>query len=322
MNSQRIRRVLVTGSSGFIGGHLFDRFRSMGWDVTGIGRRPLAKPGYFVHDLTQPIPFHERFDVVIHGAARSSPWGTRREFEQQNVLATKHVLDYCTAHEIPRLVFISSSSVYYRPGPQLGITEETPLPQRAVNHYAATKQKAEALVRRYAGDWVIIRPRAVFGPGDTVLLPRILTAARAGRLPLLVSRDGPAVGDLIYIDNLVDAIVHAATHAEVRGAFNVTNNEPVELQQFLLDLFHRLGIAPPSKRVKVPVAMAAAALLETVHKLFLPRREPPITRFGIHVFAWSKTFDVSKMLATMGPPRISLREGVDRTVAALQNGPA
>ncbi len=312
-------RVLVTGSSGFIGGHLFNRFREMGWDVTGVGRRPLATPGYVAHDLTTPLPFDEPFDVVIHGAARSSPWGSRREFERQNVLATKQVLDSCAAHGSPRLVFISSSSVYYRPGPQLGITEETPLPEKAVNHYAATKQEAEALVRQYQGDWVIVRPRAVFGPGDTVLLPRILHAAREGRLPLLVGKDGPAVGDLIYIDNLVDAIVYAATHDDVQGAYNLTNNEPVAIQDFLLELFRRLDIAPPTRRVKVPVAMAAAALLEFVHAVFMPHKEPPITRFGIHVFAYSKTFDVSKMLATMGAPRVSLPEGLARTVASLQS---
>ena len=311
-------RVLITGSSGFIGGHLFRRFRGLGWDVTGIGRRPLAIDGYVAHDLTKPLPFDKPFDIVIHGAARSSPWGSRREFEEQNVLATQHVLDYCATQGWPKLVFISSSSVFYRAGHQLGITEETPLPAKAVNHYAATKQQAEKLVEQYKGDWVIARPRAVFGPGDTVLLPRILHAAREGRLPLLIAKDGPAVGDLIYIDNLVDAIVHAATHRDIRGAFNLTNNEPVAIQDFLLELFSQLGIAPPKKRVRVPVAMTAAALLEFIHTIFLPHKEPPITRFGIHVFAYSKTFNVAKMLQTMGPPRVSLREGLARTVAALK----
>src|SRR5205823_12873328 len=152
------------------------------------------------HDLTNPLPeFGEPFDVVIHAAARSSPWGSRREFERQNVEATQHVIDYCHAHGKPRLIFISSSSVFYRSGHQHGITEETPMPETAVNHYAATKQAAEERVKRYEGNWVILRPRAAFGPHDTVLLPRILEAARAGRLPRLVSPDGPAVGDVIYI---------------------------------------------------------------------------------------------------------------------------
>lgn len=291
----------------------------MGWAATGVGRRPLSLPGYVAHDLTSPLNFDGRFDVVVHAAARSSPWGSRREFKRQNVGATRNVIDWCNAHGKPRLVFISSSSVYYRPGHQLGITEETPLPERAVNHYAATKQLAERLVQQYEGEWVILRPRAVFGPGDTVLLPRVLQAARAGRLPLLVSRDGPAVGDVIYIDNLVDCIVHAATAPKVSGSFNLTNNEPIEIQRFLLDLLQRLGLPAPTRRVSVRTAMAAAGLLELVHAIFLPGREPSITRFGIHVFAYSKTFDVTKMLTTMGPPRVSLAEGVERTVAWLRS---
>ena len=313
--------MLITGISGFVGGHLFDRFRGMGWSVTGLGRRPLVDPSYVVHDLAEPLDgAFGTFDVVVHAAARASPWGRRRDFERQNVLATKHVIDHCLAHGQPKLVFISSSSVFYRDGHQLKITEETPLPERAVNDYAATKRVAEEIVARYPGEWVILRPRAVFGPRDTVLLPRILEAARAGRLPLLVSADGPAVGDLIYIDNLVDCIVRAAESNDIRGCYNLTNNEPVAIQEFLFDLFRRLDLPLPRRRVSVRKAMAAAGALELVHRWFLPSKEPPITRFGIHVFAYSKTFDVSKMLAAMGSPRVPLAEGLERTVAWVKHG--
>jgi len=286
----------------------------MGWDVTGLARRPLALPNYVTHDLAKPLPFVDTFDVVIHAAARASPWGRRREFVQQNVVATKHVIDHCIAHGLPKLVFISSSSVFYAPGHQLGITEETPMPARAVNEYAATKRQAEELVRGYPGEWAILRPRAVFGPRDTVLLPRILEAARAGKLPILTTRDGPVVGDLIYIDNLVDCIVQAAERDDVRGAINLTNNEPVVIREFLFDLFRLLDLPLPRRRVPVRTAMLAAGAIELVHRLFLPSKEPPITRFGIHVFAYSKTFDVARMLATMGPPRVSIAEGLGRTV--------
>jgi nucleoside-diphosphate-sugar epimerase len=312
-------RILITGASGFIGGQLFERFRAMEWRATGLGRREMPLGSYIRHDLTQPLPeFGEPFDVVVHAAARSSPWGSRREFARQNVEATQHVIDYCQAHGRPRLIFISSSSVFYRSGHQHGITEETSMPEKAVNHYAATKQAAEERVKRYEGNWVILRPRAVFGPHDTVLLPRILEAARAGRLPRLVSPGGPATGDVIYIDNLVDCIAHAAEAPAIGGCFNLTNAEPVVIETFLFDLFQRLGIPEPRRRVSVRTAMLAAGALELVHALFLPRREPSITRFGIHVFAYSKTFDVSKMLTTMGTPRVPLAEGVERTVAWLR----
>jgi 2-alkyl-3-oxoalkanoate reductase len=310
--------VLITGSSGFVGGHLFERFSAMGWRVRGLGRRPSARPGYFVHDLTRPLPESEDAlppDVVIHAAARASPWGRWRDFERQNVLATRHVLEYCERRGRPRLIFISSSSVYYRPCHQLGITEETPPADRPVNAYAATKQRAEELVRSYPGEWAILRPRAVFGEGDTVLLPRILHGARAGRLPLLKAPGGPVVGDLIYIDNLVDCVVRAASDRGIAGCYNLTNAEPIAIWDFLLDLLRRLDVPPPARVVPVRTAMVLAGLMEGFYTAFLPGREPPMTRFGIHVFAYSKTFDVSKMVADLGPPRVSLAEGVERTVA-------
>lgn len=312
----RPRRILITGSSGFIGSQLVRRFRDRGWQVVGIGRRPLTDAGYLVHDLARPLPVscEGDFDVVIHAAARSNPWGTRRQYQHDNVDATRNVLNHCRVAGLPRLIFISSSSVYYRPQHQLGIVEETPLPDRAVNRYAATKRMAEDLVREYPGEWAILRPRAVYGPGDTVLLPRILRAARAGRLPLLQAPDGPVVGDLIYIDNLVDAIEAAATQREAVGIFNLTNDAPVGILDFLSEILHRLKIPPPTRRVSASSAMAIAGCLEAFHRIFLPRVEPVITRFGVHVFRFSKTFNVAKAKRVLGPPRVGNAESIERTV--------
>ena len=309
-------RILITGSSGFIGTHLVRRFRDVGWTVTGIGRRALDEPGYLSHDLVRSLPasLDGPIDVVIHAAARSNPWGTRTQFDNDNVVATRNVIDFCLRNGRPRLIDVSSSSVYYRPQHQLNITEQTPLPDRHVNQYAATKRKAEELVRAYPGPWVILRPRAVFGPGDTVLLPRIIRAAQQGRLPVLYAPDGPVIGDLIYIDNLVDAVLTAATDDRVAGVFNLTNNQPVPILEFLFTVFDRLGIARPRRRVSARTAMVMAGLLEAFHRVFLPRVEPAITRFGVHVFRYSKTFDVSKVIEHLGPPRVSLDDGLQRTV--------
>jgi len=308
-------RVLVTGSSGFIGTHLVNRFRTTGWSVHGIGRRPLNEADYLSHNLSRPLPpqLGEKFDVVVHAAARSNPWGTRQEFEDDNVTATRNVIEFCRQNDYPRLIYISSSSVYYRPQHQFDLIEATPLPDRHVNQYAATKRQGEELVRQYPGPWVILRPRAVFGPGDTVLLPRIIRAAQQGRLPVLCSNDGPVIGDLVYIDNLIDTVLQA-TDDRISGVFNVTNNQPVPILDFLFTVFDRLGIARPKRRISAKTAMLMAGGLEAFHRLFVPRIEPAITRFGVHVFRYSKTFDVSHANAHFGLPKVSLDEGLQRTV--------
>ncbi len=310
-------KFMVTGASGFIGSQLVSRLRSRGHSVLGIGRRKLDDPDYLSHDLADPLPrIRDRtFDVVIHAAARSNPWGSLSEFYRDNVTATRNVLDFCFANGAPRLIFISSSSVYYVPRHQFDIEEETPLAEKPVNNYAWTKQMAEQLVQTYSGSWTILRPRAVYGPGDTVLLPRILTAARAGRLPVLTVPDGPVVGDLIYIENLLDAIESAATRNGAVGAFNLTNGDPVGILDFLFEVFDGLGIPRPTRRVSAKSAMAFAGCLEFFHRIFRPSVEPVITRFGVHVFRYSKTFDITRAKQVLGSPKVDNAESLARTVA-------
>jgi len=307
-------KILVTGASGFVGGSFAARFRDRAdLAIHGIGRRPLNDPGYTSCDLSRPFEVPFRPDVVIHAAARASPWGTAAEYRRDNVETTARVIDFCKRNGLPRLIYVSTSSVFYRPGSQLGLTEESPIGPRFINRYAATKYEGERLVRDYPGAWLIVRPRAVFGPGDTVLFPRILTAARQGRLPLFVGNE-PAVGDLIYIETLTDYLLTAATRADLRGTYNLTNAQAVPIQEFLLAIFARLGLPAPRRRVSIRSAMMAAGLAEAVWRTFRLRGEPPVTRFGVGVFAWSKTFDVRKALADFGPPSVSIEEGVERFI--------
>lgn len=313
-------RILVTGASGFVGGRLLDRFRDRGdVELHGLGRRSRPGPGYTSHDLGEPLRAlsDPSFvpDVVIHAAARATPWGSAAEFHRDNVAATQHMLDYCLAHGRPRVIYVSSSSVFYQDGPQLGLTEQSPIGPRFVNRYAQTKAAGERLVQAYPGSWAIARPRAVFGPGDTVLFPRILAAAKAGRLPRFdTGAVGPAMGDLIYVDTLVDYLLALALRSELAGAYNLTNAQPVPIQAFLLDVFTRLGLPAPTRTVSVRTALVAAAITEALWTLLRRTGEPPITRFGVGVFAWSKTFDVTRMLADLGPPSVSIAEGVEAFV--------
>jgi len=310
--------ILITGMSGFVGGAAAKAFRENGWTVRGVGRRQLNEPGYFSLDLANPLSSEFKkiistSDVVLHAAARSSPWGRRSQFISDNVTATANLLKACEQNGKPRFVFVSSSSVFYQNQDQFGIDEATPFAQPAVNHYAHSKQVAEQAVRAYSGEWITVRPRAVYGVGDTVLFPRILAAAQAGKLPLLIRNGDPAVGDLISIENLVEYLVESASSSVV-GEFNLTDNQPQQIIGFLLKVFDRLGIDHPRKQLSVKTAFRIAWILEMVYGGLMLRKEPPITRFGVHVFAFSKTFNVEKMISSFGSPKYSTEESVERFV--------
>ncbi|WZH54263.1 MAG: NAD-dependent epimerase/dehydratase family protein [Nocardioides alkalitolerans] len=314
-------RIVVTGASGFVGRRLVELARAAGHDVVGIGRRRLDAEGYLSVDLgrahgEEPPPLPWRPEAVVHCAARATPYARRREFEADNITATRTVVDWCArSWGRPRLVHVSSSSVLYHDGDQLDLTEESPVGPPFANDYARTKAASEEVVAEYEGSWVVARPRAVFGPGDTVLFPRILAAAKAGRLPLLTGRATPAVGDVIYVDNLADYLLLLAERDDLGGVYHLTNAEPVEIQAVLTEVVERLGLEPPTRRVSIRSAMRAARVLEALWRVARLPGEPPITPYGVGVLTWSKTFVPDRMLRDLGPPTVSVAEGIEEFVA-------
>ncbi len=307
-------RILVTGSNGFVGGRVVAAAHDRGWQVVGLGRQAVpAGPldAYHRHDLGDPLRLDETVDAVVHCAALASPWACPEAYRRANLDGTRHVLEWARSRGAPPVHYVSSSSVFYTRADQLALTEDSPIPAPAdqINVYSRSKLAGERLVGAYRGEWSILRPRAVFGPGDTVLLPRVVTAARAGRLPLLVRRDPtPVLTDLTHVDVVAHYVVEAVARG-LTGAVNLTNGEPVELYPFLFGLLDDLGLPRPTRRVPVGAAMALARASEIVSATVLGYREPPITTFGVSMFAHSKTFDVTRCRTLLGPPPFSVEDG-------------
>lgn len=317
-------RVLVTGATGFVGGALMRALRDRDdVEVRGVGRRRVDDPDVASVDLARAaeLPFGPAFrpDVIVHSAARATQWGTRAEFRAQNVGATANVLELARRSGTERVVYVSSTSVFYRPADQFGITEASPIGPDFLNEYARTKHEGEELVRRHPGDWVIARPRAVFGPGDTTLLPRILEAAARGRLPFLGDPEDPAVGDLVYIDVLVDRLVAAALAPGLAGtAVNLASGEPVPLMPTIARILRELGLPVPRRTLGRRAALGLAAAAETAWRLGRLHGEPPLTRYAVWLLTSSKTFDVSLARSLFGPPRVGMDEALERTIAAAR----
>lgn len=318
------KSVLITGVSGFLGGALGRHFREAGYNVTGISRRPPRANSvdrHFQLDLSHPISQDIGSpEIIVHAAALASPWARPADYRAHIINATDNVLEYARRTDTQQFIFVSTTAVYYRFEDQFAISEDTPFPVVPVNSYAATKREAESLVACKAPTSLIIRPRAIYGPGDTVLFPRILRAAKKGLLPEIRRADGSAaIADLIYIENLVD-VIRRAVELKLEGAINVTDGQPQNTYELLTGILSRLGYRQPSLKLSLERAMQIARVAEWTSSRFFNWAEPPITQFGVSSFAHSKTFDVSKMHALLGPMPYKTEQGVAAFVDWQKSG--
>ncbi len=327
---------MVTGATGFLGGALVRRLHGIdpARPLVAIGRDrgrgdALQREGiaFSALELTDARGTEAALagaEVVVHAAALSSPWGPRAAFQAANVVASEHVAQACARAGVGRLVHISTPGIYHDGWPHHGIREDDPLPARAVNHYAATKREAEQRVLAICGEGgipvIVLRPRAIFGQGDTALLPRIANALRRGRLPRV--GDGNCLIDMSYIDNVVDAVLlaMAAPPALSGRAYNISNGEPVRIWEVIDRLAGALAVPRPHARISRANALRVATLLEAGHRLFAPRREPALLRYGVDLLSVDMTLDISRARTELGYiPRIGMADALARTFAGLQS---
>ena len=123
---------------------------------------------------------------MVHAGALSTIWGPWEQFYQTNVVGTKLVMEACRHFGVKRLVYISSPSVYAAARDQLAIKEEAAPQENELNFYIKSKLMAERIVRSYPQvPSVILRPRGLFGIGDTSIFPRILRLSQKLAIPLI-----------------------------------------------------------------------------------------------------------------------------------------
>ena len=209
---------MVTGATGFLGRTTCHALQAAGYSVRATGRNArvgaqLSAAGvpFVAADITQVAQLTalcEGAQAVVHTAALCSPWGSYAAHHAVNVLGTEAVLQACDRAAVPRLVHVSTPSIYFRLRDQFAIDERAPLPKPYVNAYTRTKLLAEQRVAAAPLDCIVLRPKAIFGPGDTTLMPRLARVAeRLGSVPLFAR--GDVWIDLTYVDNVAHAIALA-----------------------------------------------------------------------------------------------------------------
>jgi nucleoside-diphosphate-sugar epimerase len=317
-------KALVTGGTGFLGGRLAQLLAERGWDITATGRdlkkgASLQKKGIrFIpadlRDIDAVRSLCRGQETVFHCGALSSPWGSYKQFYEHNYTGTEHVVDACIRREVRRLVHVSTPNIYFNYRDRFNIHEDDPLPTKPANPYAATKLIAEKAVRagmREGLGAIIVRPRGIFGPGDTTILPRLIQANEQGGIPLI--RGGQALLDMTYVDNVAEGLLQAAlaSNSALGMAYNLTNGEPVRLIDAIQQLFELL-----EKPLRIrPIPYPAASLLGGCLELssHITGKEPRLTRSTVGLLSFSQTLDIRRAKELLGyQPSVPMEEGLRR----------
>ncbi len=229
-------KILLTGSAGFIGTHLYKYLLEQGHSVIGFDIE--NEPKQDIRHCSALYFSNEKFDAVIHLAAlRSVPKSIKgpRGFQETNCRGFENVLQYCVAYNIPRLIYASSSSVYGKDVKKFPMSEGNAL-GKCLSPYAATKRHNEAMAQSYYYAYGLktigLRFFNVFGPGQQdpedagVVTKWIYNLAKG--MPCVIN-DVNACRDFTYIKDVVKGIECALTTEftdAFGGSWNIGSGKP------------------------------------------------------------------------------------------------
>ena len=301
----------VTGGSGFIGGHLIERLVGSGARVRALARSDDSAAR--VEELGAEAVRGDLGDrgslergangcvVTYHLAAHLGQWGTREEFVAGNVTGTENALEASRAAGVTRFVHCGTEAALIAGEPLRNVDETAPLRPDSKALYSATKARADLAVTAAATrnfETVVIRPRLVWGAGDTTLLPEIIAAVEAGKFAWIGG--GHHLTSTTHVENVIEGLVLGAERGRSGEAYFVTDGEPVVFREFISELLEASGVEPPSRSVPAWLAGALAAGGEETWRLLRLGGEPPLTRLAVWLSSQECTIEIGKARAELG----------------------
>ncbi|KAI3876708.1 hypothetical protein MKX03_019191 [Papaver bracteatum] len=346
------RYCVVTGGRGFAARHLVTMLiKSQEWLVrvadlgTEIMLEPYEEEGVLgealrsghaqyvsadLRDKSQVIKALEGAEVVFHMAAPDSSINNHKLHYSVNVEGTKNIIDACVECKVKRLIHTSSPSVVFDGVHGIDNADETmPYPSKHNDSYSATKTEGEMLALKANGKngllTCCIRPSTIFGPGDRLFVPSLVTAARAGKSKFIIG-DGNNFYDFTYVENVAHAHICAEKALSSGGeiaeraagqAYFITNMEPMKFWEFVAVILDGLGYDRPSIKIPALVMKPIAQLVALTYNVLGPygMPVPQLTPSRISLLTCNRTFSCSKAKDRISyTPIVSLQEGLKRTI--------
>jgi nucleoside-diphosphate-sugar epimerase len=309
----------VTGGSGFVGGALIQRLASDGWTVRALARsdasaRAVEDAGAEavrgdLDDIEAMRRGAEGADVFHHAAAKVEDYGDPADFERVTVQGTGNALRAAREAGVRRFVHVGTEAALMAGQPLVNANEDNPLRPDSPAPYPWSKAKAEQAVRAANGDGletVVIRPRFVWGKGDTTLLPEMVAAVKAGKFAWIGG--GRHLTSTTHIDNTVEGLVLGAERGRPGSVYFVTDGEPVVFREFVGEMIRTQGVEPPSRSIPLPVARAAAVASESLWRLMKRSERPTLTRFAVWAVGLECTLSDARARDEMGYREVKTRE--------------
>ncbi len=320
-------KALVTGATGFTGSRLVEKLLEVGHTVRVLVRDRKRLKSSLIHkvevfegdirDKAYVMEAVRGMDVIFNLAAYYRSSDTQKKiYYDIHVEGTRHLLDAALKHKAARIVHCSTVGVYG----DVGNTEaDERQPFAPGDIYQTTKLYGEMLVTEYHKNkglpTTIIRPTAIYGPGDERLLKLFKIASRR---PTFLLGDGKIYYHMIYVDDLVNAFILAAESEQAVGkAFIVGGDECLQLNELIDIIGPKLGNQP--KRVHLP-AYPFQLLGSACEKVFgFFKLKPPLYRRRVDFFTKSRRFNTQKVKNVLGySTQVSLDEGLGITAKWYQ----
>jgi nucleoside-diphosphate-sugar epimerase len=319
----------VTGGSGFIGGALIERLLAEGRPVRALARSEesaarvealgAAPVRGELGDRESLAAGAAGCDTAFHLAAHLGEWGRWEDFERGNVEGTRNTLAACEEAGVRRFVHCGTEAALMAGEPLVHVDETAALRPDSPAPYPATKARAELAVReasREGFETVAMRPRFVWGRGDTTLLPEMVRTVEAGQFAWVGG--GRNVTDTAHVDNVVEGLLLCAERGRPGEAYFITDGEPVVFREFVTELLRTQGVEPPDRSLPAWSAAPLARVCELLWKLPLPG-EPPMSLFRSWILTQECTIEIGKAREELGyRPLVSHEQGLAEMAAAAR----